>query len=171
VTVFDSHQLSLGTGFEVLTAAKAAEKGKSMQEIIELLDDQISRTHVFAVLDTLGFLRRSGRMNAAISRLGELLQINPLLKLFDGKPTAGRVRTQKKAIMRVVELLKEATLLEQVAILHSNAAERAKTLLEQLKLLLPDSGVLFEEITSVLGTHLGPGVLGFACVSQKTERK
>jgi DegV family protein with EDD domain len=79
VTVFDSRQLSLGTGFEVLTAAKAAAQGKSMLEIIEMLNDQISRTHVFAALDTLEFLRRSGRMNSAISRLGELLQIKPLL--------------------------------------------------------------------------------------------
>jgi DegV family protein with EDD domain len=108
VTVFDSRQLSLGTGFEVLTAAKAAGQGKSMQEIIALLEDQISRTHVFAALETLEFLRRSGRMNAAISRLGELLQIKPLLKMFDGNPTTERARTHAKAIRRLVEFLKEA---------------------------------------------------------------
>lgn len=171
VTVFDSRQLSLGTGFEVITAAKAATQGKSMQEIITLLDDQISRTHVFAALDTLEFLRRSGRMNAAISRLGELLQIKPLLKMFDGNPTAERVRTRKNAFKRVVELLKEAAPLEQVAILHSNASDRAKALLEQVRPYLSEGGVLFEEITPVLGAHIGPGVIGFACISQKSERR
>ena len=170
VTVFDSRQLSLGTGFEVLTAAKAAAQGKSMQEIIETLYEQISRTHVFAVLDTLEFLRRSGRMNAAISRLGELLQIKPLMKMFDGNPTAERVRTRAKAIKRLVELLKEAAPFEQVAIMHSHAANRAKVLLDEIKPLLPDRDILFEEITPVLGAHIGPGVIGFACVSQKSER-
>jgi DegV family protein with EDD domain len=170
VTVIDSRQLSLGTGFEVLTAAKAAAQGKSMQEILELLDQQILRTHVFAALDTLEFLRRSGRMNAAISRLGELLQIKPLLKMYNGDPTAERVRTRKNAIKRVVELLQEAAPFEQVAILHSSASNRARALLDEVKHLLPDEGVLFEEITPVLGAHLGPGVIGFVCVSQKSER-
>jgi len=170
VTVFDSRQLSLGTGFEVLTAAKAAAKGKTMPEIIDLLNEQISRTHVFATLDTLEFLRRSGRMNAAISRFGELLQIKPLLKMFDGNATAERVRTRKNAIKRLVELLVEAAPFEQVAILHSHAAERARALLEEIKPLLPEGNILFEEITPVLGAHLGPGVIGFACISQKSER-
>jgi DegV family protein with EDD domain len=139
-----------------------------MREIITLLDEQISRTHVFAALDTLEFLRRSGRMNAAISRLGELLQIKPLLKMYDGNPTAERVRTRKNAIKRVVELLKEAAPLERVAILHSNASDRARALLVEVRPLLPEGGVLFEEITPVLGAHIGPGVIGFACISQKS---
>ena len=167
VTVFDSRQLSLGTGFEVLTAAKAAAQGKSILEIIEMLNDQIFRTHVFAALDTLEFLRRSRRMNSAISRLGELLQIKPLLKMFDGNPTAERVRTRKKALKRLFELLKEAGPFEQVAILHSHAADQARTLLDGIKPPLPDGNILFEEITPVLGAHIGPGVIGFACISQK----
>jgi len=61
VTVLDSRQLSMGTGFLVLSAAKAAAEGRPMHEIIALLEEQISRTHVSAALDTLEFLRRSGR--------------------------------------------------------------------------------------------------------------
>jgi DegV family protein with EDD domain len=170
VTIFDSRQLSLGTGFEVLTAARATEQGKSIQEITDLLNEQISRTHVFAALDTLEFLRRSGRMNAAVSRLGELLQIKPLLKMFDGNPTAERVRTRKKAIKRLVDLMKEAAPFEQVAILHSHTADRARALLDEIKPLLPVGNILFEEITPVLGVHIGPGVIGFACISQRSER-
>jgi len=141
-----------------------------MQEIVDLLSEQISRTHVFAAMDTLEFLRRSGRMNATISKLGEFLQIKPLLRMFDGNPTAERVRTRKKALKRLIDLLKEAAPFEQVAILHSNAADRASALLDEIKPLLPDGNILFEEITPVLGAHIGPGVIGFACISQKTER-
>ena len=63
VTVFDSQQLSLGTGFLVETAAKMAAAGGSLAEIQAALNTQIKRSHVFAALDTLEFLRRSGRMN------------------------------------------------------------------------------------------------------------
>jgi DegV family protein with EDD domain len=76
VTVFDSRQLSLGTGFLVETAAKLAAAGSSIAEIQEMLDAQIKRTHVFAVIDTLEFLRRSGRMNSFIANIGTLIQLN-----------------------------------------------------------------------------------------------
>ena len=110
-------------------------------------------------------------MNAAISRLGELLKIKPLLKMFDGNATAERVRTRKNAVMRLVELLVEAAPFEQVAILHSRAAGRARELLEEIKYLLPEEDILFEEITPVLGAHLGPGVIGFACISEESEMR
>ena len=86
VTVFDSRQLSLGTGFLVETAAILAGQGASMDEIIAALNDQIKRTHVFAALDTLKYLRRSGRMNSVIATLGDLLQIKPFLKMYEGNP-------------------------------------------------------------------------------------
>jgi len=69
VTVFDSRQLSLGTGFLVEAAAKLAAQGKTMGEIINALNDQIRRTRVFAALDTLEFLKRSGRMNGVMAGL------------------------------------------------------------------------------------------------------
>ena len=167
VTVFDSRQLSLGTGFEVITAAESVKKGQSVEEILRVLDDQIKRTHVFAALDTLEFLRRSGRMNFALSFLGSLLRIKPFLKMYDGNPTAERVRTREKAMKRLVELLKEAAPLERAALLYSRAKDRAEELLENVKPLLPEGNILVEEINPVLGTHIGPGVIGFACISKK----
>ena len=79
VTVFDSQQLGLGIGFQALTAAEAIKAGRSMPEILALLQDQIKRTHVFAALDTLEYLKRSGRMNGVVSYLGNLLQIKPIM--------------------------------------------------------------------------------------------
>jgi DegV family protein with EDD domain len=166
VTVFDSRQLSLGTGFQVLAAAQAAEEGRSSSEILALLEDQIKRTHVFAALDTLEYLRRSGRMNFAVSFIGTLLKIKPFLKMYAGESTAERIRTTAGAMKRLVELLREAAPLEKVALLHSQASERAKALLEEVKSLLPQENILIEEINPVLGVHLGPGVVGFACISQ-----
>lgn len=167
VTVFDSRQLSLGTGFQVLSAAQAAESGDSLSEILAMLEEQISRTHVFAALDTLQFLQRSGRMNFAVSFIGSILQIKPLLKMYDGEPSSERVRTRQGAIRRLVELLKKYGPYEKAALLHSHAAARAETLLNEVRHLLPDGEIWVQEITPVLGAHIGPGVLGFVCISKK----
>jgi DegV family protein with EDD domain len=166
VTVFDSRQLSLGMGFEVLAAAEAAEAGRGMPEILAMLEKQISRTHVFAALDTLEFMRRSGRMNNALATLGTLLQIKPLLKMYDGEPAAERVRTRGGAVKRLIELLLESGPYEKAAILHSAAAERARELLEEIRNLLPAGEIWMEEINPVIGAHIGPGVIGFACISK-----
>ena len=166
VTVLDSRQLSLGTGFLAATAARLAQAGSSVSAMLPALEAQIRRTHVFAALDTLQFLRRSGRMNAAVSTVGEVLQIKPLLKMYDGVSGAERVRTRMQAVQRLVELLREHAPYEQVALLHSAAKERASALLEEVRPLLPAGETWVEQINPVLGAHLGPGVIGFACVSQ-----
>ena len=167
VTIFDSRQLSLGTGFQVLAASQAAVEGRSLNEILSMLEEQIHRTHVFAALDTLEYLKRSGRMNFAISALGTLLQIKPFMKMYNGEPTAERVRTRKGAMKRLVELLKEYGPYEKVALLHSHALQRAQALLQEVRSLLPAGDIWIEEITPVLGTHIGPGVIGFACISKE----
>jgi len=167
VTVFDSRQLSLGNGFQVMAAARAGAEGGSLSEILSMLEEQIRRTHVFAALDTLEYLKRSGRMNFAISAFGTLLQIKPFMKMFNGEPTAERVRTRKGAMKRLVELLKEYGPYEKVALLHSQAAQRAQVLLQEVRDLLPEGEIWVEEITPVLGAHIGSGVIGFACISKE----
>ncbi len=167
VTAFDSRQLSLGAGFQVLAAAQAAEAGCSMSEILSMLENLVPRIRVFAALDALEFLHRSGRMNFAISFLGTLLQIKPIMKMVDGNPTAERVRTRQRAGKRLIELLQEAGPLEKVALLHSNAADRAQALLQQVKSILPAGNILVEAINPTLGAHIGPGVIGFAVISKK----
>jgi len=167
VTVFDSRQLSLGTGFLVETAARLAQAGSRVPEILAELNEQIKRTRVFAALETLRFLRRSGRMNSVVSTIGELLQIKPLLKMYDGKASAERVRTRNHAMQRLVELLREFGPYEKVALFHSDAAARARELLQEVKDILPDGEIWFQQLNPALGAHIGPGVVGFACVSKR----
>jgi DegV family protein with EDD domain len=166
VTVFDARQLSLGTGFAVETAAKMAAAGHSVAEIIDTLNAQIKRSYVFAVLDTLEFLKRSGRMNSFMAGIGALLQIRPILTMFDGKPGNERVRTRERAMLRLLELLGEVGPLERVAILHSHAIERVSELRAQAAHLLPATEILVSEITPVIGAHIGPGAVGFAVLGK-----
>jgi DegV family protein with EDD domain len=169
VTVLDSRQLSLGIGFLVETAAKAATGGRSMGEIIALLEDQILRTHVFAALDTLEFLRRSGRMNRVVAGLGSVLQIKPILKMYDGNPTSERVRTRRRAIERLISLLSGLVPLERVALVHTHAPDRAEDLRQRVRHLLPEGEIPSVDITPVIGAHIGPGTVGFACVTALRE--
>ena len=164
VRVLDSQQLSLGTGFLVEAAAKAAAAGKRMQEIMAQLQDQIQRTHVFAALDTLEFLKRSGRMSGVVAGIGSLLQIKPLLKMYAGEPTSERVRTSNGAFSRILELLRERSPLERVALVHTHCAEKAEALRKAAADLLPEGELLSVDITPVIGAHIGPGAAGFACI-------
>jgi DegV family protein with EDD domain len=166
VTVLDSRQLSLGTGFLVETAAKLAENGGSVEQILPALEGQIKRTYVFAALDTLHFLSRSGRMNSVLSTIGEILQVKPILKMYDGVSNAERVRTRKGAVLRLIEMLHEHGPFEKAALLHSDALERASELLDEVRHLFPNGEIWLEQINPVLGAHIGPGVIGFAAISK-----
>jgi DegV family protein with EDD domain len=167
VTVLDSTQLSLGLGFIVEKAAQMAELGHKAEEIIESLHELMKRTYVFASLKTLEYLRRSGRMHFALARLGEILQIKPLLYMNQGKPTAHRARTQSRATERLMEWLNEYAPYEKLAVVHAGVQAEAEAMRERVKEFLPDGEIPIVQITPVLGSHLGIGALGFACVSLK----
>jgi DegV family protein with EDD domain len=166
VTVFDSRQLSLRTGFLVQTAAEMAQAGRSVAEILPALKGQIQRTHTCAALDTLEFLKRSGRMNGVISSIGKMLQIKPILRMYDGKASTERVRTRKNAVRRLVALLHEFSPFEKIAFLHSGAMDDVQALRQEVSGLLPEGEIWLEQINPVLGAHIGPGVIGFVCVSK-----
>jgi DegV family protein with EDD domain len=170
VTVLDSGQLSMGLGFLVLTAAQAAVEGHPVDEIIALLEERGSRTYVFAALDTLEFLRRSGRMSRVVAGLGSLLQIKPLLKMHEGNPTSERIRTRRGAIKRLIELASDVGPLEELALVHTHAPREAEALRQQSQHLFPEGKTpLSVEVTPVIGTHIGPGAVGFACVAARGE--
>jgi DegV family protein with EDD domain len=165
VTVFDSGNLTLGTGLQVLAAARAAAEGRTMDEIVALLEDQSVRTYCFAALDTVEFLRRSGRLTRFQSSLASVLKIKPLLKMNNGAFDMERVRTRKAALARVIELLSGLGPLEELALVHTHAPEAAESLGREAGSLVPEGGFsLSAEVTPVIGTHIGPGAVGFVAV-------
>jgi DegV family protein with EDD domain len=167
IEIIDSGNLTLGTGLLVLTAAQAAQEGKSMQEIAARLDDQLSRTYCFAALDTLEFLRRSGRLTRFQSSLGSMLQVKPILKMHASEMAMERVRTRSKSVGRVIELVEDLGSLEDLAVVHTHDLERAKALREQAKHLFPDgTSAMFAEVTPVIGAHIGPGAVGFVAITK-----
>lgn len=164
VTVLDSRQLSLGTGFLVETAAREPRRGASLPAILCKLEEQISRTRVFAALAAMEFLRRSGRVNTPMAGIGSLLQVKPILKMYQGNPTSERVRTTKGAERRLLELLSERFPLERIALVHTHADDKARALLARVTEQLPPGEVPSVDITPVIGAHIGPGAVGFALI-------
>jgi DegV family protein with EDD domain len=171
VTVVDSTSLSLGLGFQVLAAAEAAASDSSIAAALASLTDTRRRLHVAAALDTMDYLRRSGRLHGAITLLGGALSIKPIVELTNGqiKPVAA-VRTSGQADERMVGFLKSGFPLERLAILHTGAEGRARNFLTRLmdehRRDLPRD-ILIVNVTTVIGAHVGPNGLGFAAVRAK----
>ena len=168
VTCVDSTSLSLGLGFQVLAAAEAAELG--LQAALAAVESARKRLHVSAALDTLEYMKRSGRVPATVAMLGGLLRIKPLIELTNGEVKAtGAVRTTQQANERMTKFLLEGGPLERLAILHTGAESRARDFLNQLMQIASQSvprDILMVNVTTVIGTHVGPNGLGFAAVRE-----
>jgi DegV family protein with EDD domain len=168
VTCIDSGSLSLGLGFQVLAAAEEAELG--LQSALEAVESARKRLQVCAALDTMEYLKRSGRVPGVVATLGGMLSIKPMVELLNGevKPI-GAVRTTSQADDRILKLLLERGELQRLAILHTNAEPRAKKLLNEMmsrsRMSVPRD-ILFVNVTAVIGTHLGPNGLGFAAIKK-----
>jgi DegV family protein with EDD domain len=166
VTCVDSTSLSLGLGFQVLAAAEAAEMG--LQAALDAIKSTHKRLHVSAALDTMEYLKRSGRVPAAVAMLGSLLRLKPLIELTNGEVKAiGAVRTTSQANERMLKFLLEGGVLEKLAILHTGAEPRAKEFLNELMQRASQSvprDILMVNVTTVIGTHVGPNGLGFSAV-------
>ena len=166
VTCVDSTSLSLGLGFQVLAAAETAETG--LQAALAAAASTRKRLHVFAALDTMEYLKRSGRVPATVAMLGSLLHVKPLIELSNAEVKGiGAVRTTRQANERMSKFLLEGGSPERLAILHTGAEARAREFLDELMQKASQSvprDVLMVNVTTVIGTHVGPNGLGFAAV-------
>lgn len=167
IAVYDSETVSMGLGWLCLAAARAAREGKTIAQIVAMLDDMKERAHVFAALDTLEFLRRSGRVGWASAMVGQLLNIKPIVHAYHGSVALiERVRTRLHAIQRLKELAISLGPLECLAVLHTTAQEAALQLARELAYLAPPPMPVVE-VTPVIGTHVGPNGLGLAAIVKR----
>ncbi len=167
VTVFDAGQTTLGTGLLVILAARAAASGMTMEEIVSMLKEKALRTYSFAALDTLEYLRRSGRASRFQSTVGSLLSIKPLLSMHDGKMDVDRVRTEKGAIEWLMDHLTNLHPFEEIALVHTNVPDKVEAFRQRAHPFLPSGKeLIIAEVTPIIGTHVGPGAVGFSCISK-----
>ncbi len=164
VQVLDSQHISLGLGFQVMAAAEAAQAGLSIDELVAAANRIRLRVHLIAMLDTLEYLRRSGRVSWARAQLGALLRIKPFVEVREGKVLRlGETRTFHKGFERLKALIQKLGILERLAVLHTNAEEQAHRLVSELGSQAP-LNTLVVNVTTVIGAHVGPNGLGFTAV-------
>lgn len=166
VSPFDAGQISLGTGVIVETAAMMAQAGKTLNEILTKIHDVANRTYTFAILDNLNYLKQSGRVSQFKSLLGSILRIKPVLRFHKGQPSIEIVRTNKAAVQRLLGSVKSLGPLESLNLLHIDAPEKAEALRSAALVYFPEiSDVRTIDVSPVIGSHLGPGAVGFAAVA------
>jgi DegV family protein with EDD domain len=166
VVAYDSGSISMGMGWQVIFAARAARQGKSLEQILALLDDLKPRSYTFAALDTMEFLRRSGRVSWARALVGQMLNIKPLVKVYQSQvESAGRVRSRSRAVAQLIQLVTMLGPLEALAVLHTMALAEAKDLAKSVAGLVPGQAIPIVDVTPTIGVHVGPNGLGLAAVA------
>ena len=157
----DTRITSAPLGYMVESVFRWAEQGEKFTTILDQLENQIQKTSAFIMVDDLDHLVKGGRLSNGAAILGNLLSIKPILYFNDQGviEVYEKVRTEKKATKRLVEIVKEATANGnyQITVIHGNAPQKAA----DLRQLLIDGGVATDvsiaTFGSVIGTHLGEG--------------
>lgn len=157
----DTRITSAPLGFMVESVFQWVEQGDDFESILEKVTEQIENTSAFIMVDDLDHLVKGGRLSNGAAVLGNLLSIKPILYFNDQGviEVCEKVRTEKKATKRLVEIVKETTSNGnyRIVVIHGNAPQKAA----DLRQLLIDGGVATDisiaTFGSVIGTHLGEG--------------
>lgn len=161
IHVVDSRSVSLGLGMQVIHAQKCFAEGKDMAQTLYELAEIRRRMRLIFAVDTLEYLARGGRISQLSKRLGNLLQLKPVLHLEEGRiEVLDKVRTRSKAVQRILEIFyKEASQAQQVVILHIDAPTEGQQLAQKVQEYY-HGPLLLAQCGAVIGSHAGPGTVG-----------
>ena len=150
----------MAEGFIVMKAAKAAQAGASLDEVIEVTRKNIPRADFLSTFDTLEYLRRGGRIGKAQAFLGSILKVNPLITLRNGVvEPVGRTRSRAKATERLYEFAMGYSYIEEMAVEDAVCPAEAEALVQRLSAKFPKERIYRSKMTPAIGTHTGPGLL------------
>ena len=160
VEVVDSQWAVMAEGFMVMAAARAAQAGANIDDILDITHRNMERVDLRAAFDTLEYLKRGGRIGAAQAFLGSVLKINPIVTLRDGViEPAGRARSRAMAIEHLYKFATSYSHIEEMAVEDAACADDAELLVERLGSKFPRERIYRSRTTPVIGTHTGPGLL------------
>ncbi len=172
VRVFDSLSLSLGLGLQALAAAQEAQAGRSLEEIVAVLEDLRSRIRLTILLDTLENLRRGGRADgfiAVVDRMTRAFNIKPIINVVEGQlRLLGAARSFDGGIRRILKLVEELVPLEHLGVIHTRSRELAEDVARWLaeRTGFPREKMWVRETGAVLSVHAGRGVIGVVAVPE-----
>ncbi|MBM7618376.1 DegV family protein with EDD domain [Bacillus tianshenii] len=164
VHAFDTEISCMIQGFYALEAAEMAAEGKGPEEIMTRLNEMKESDRAYFMVDDLSHLQRGGRLSSAQALVGSLLQVKPLLHFVDTKIVPfEKIRTRKKAVKRMYDLLDEDASLGvpmRASVIHANREAEAEEMMKELALKYPHVEFFVSYFGPVIGTHLGEGALG-----------
>jgi DegV family protein with EDD domain len=169
VRVIDSATAAGGLGMMALAAAKAAQRGQSLEEVVATVKEARGHLKMWFAIDTLEFLKRSGRIGAASAWLGSTLKIKPILTVESEMTPIERVRTSKRAFERMVDYARqrEDSGADGWVVQHIQAQQQADALCEECRGIFNREAVFTSEIGPVLAAHTGPGLLGVGGIPER----
>ena len=163
IEVIDSQTLTMGLGIICIAAAKAANAGGSVEEVVDEVKKMIPRVHLLFTLDTLKYLALGGRIGKAKALLGSVLNVKPILAIKDGEVVpAGQVRSRSKGIDRLVDFVQSAASIQDLAIIYNTTPDEAQTLAERVAPIFAKEKITIARLGPLLGVHAGPGALAIA---------
>jgi DegV family protein with EDD domain len=165
ISVVDSGQLSMCLGWMAMRAAEMAAEGAGPAVIVEELESWVPRLRLYAVLDTLVNVQRSGRIGRAQAFVGSLLNFKPLILIKEGQVfPVERPRSRASAMRRIVDVVANQGRILKVGVANGDAPEIMPDLARMVRERLPDVPLDQGDIGIVLGTHAGSGVFGVAAL-------
>ena len=166
ITVIDSEFVAGGLAVMTLAAAEMTADGRSLDQIVQRVEQMKQDTRLFFVVDTLEYLQKGGRIGTASALLGTMLKVKPILTVSEGiVQPVDRVRTKRKAVQRVLAEMEDSVSPNQpalVTVMHALAPDEARELETEAQRRLQCERILTIDIGSVVGIHAGPGVVGAA---------
>jgi DegV family protein with EDD domain len=160
VEIIDSQMTIMALGLLAATAAKMAENGATMDELMEAVKTRIPRLHPAMSFDTLKYLAKGGRIGRAQGLLGSVLSIKPILTLKEGEVAPlTRVRSQAAALDYLVNMVAGIKNIEALALEHGNSPQQADALFERISGIYPKEKIYRSTVSPVIGTYTGPNLL------------
>jgi DegV family protein with EDD domain len=160
IEVIDSKFNSAGLGLVVTAAARLAQAGAGITEIIQEANRAIHQVNMFGMFSTMKYLARSGRVNKTIAAASHFLHIMPLLTFHDGEiMRAGLVRTVSNGMEHIHHFVKRNMPVKEITIVHSEVKNQAIQMKNRLIEFISEEKILITELGAGLGVHGGPGVL------------
>ena len=164
VEVVDSMQAGMGTGLVAIAAARTANDGGDLGEVVRAAEDAASRCETYVLLDTLEYLQKGGRIGKARAMLATLLSIKPMIILREGiVDELGKERSHRKGMARLRRVTEDFAPLDELCVNYTTTPDEARAFADQLSSLLPeDKQPLLAQIGPAVGTYTGPSAIGIS---------
>lgn len=166
IEVIDTHLVSMALGFQVLTAARAAKDGASLEECKKLALEAYNHIGVYFVVNTLKYLHAGGRIGGAKRLLGTALNIKPILMIKEGKIDAVKsVISMRKAVSSMIKLVEEGidgSSPVRISVFHAGVHDQAVEIMKSTTELFHPVESILSHVSPVVGSHVGPGTVSIA---------